>query len=337
MGRGRNEQTRSSANGNGSKRRVGIACQGGGSHTAFTAGVLQGLMERLPSDTEVVALSGTSGGAICATLAWDGLVRRDRKLAIQKLREFWDAMAAREPWDRVFNQYLLGMIELRDVMGMPEISPYQLPTWGEERFRNLLLQYFNFEELRQLARRPGAPIIRISAVEVLSGHFEMFDGESLCVECILASAAIPELYRAVSVPDRGIYWDGLFSQNPPIKELIRHRIDELWLIQINSSTCLRIPTEPHEIADRRNALAGNLSMEQELRFIEVINRAIAEGKLNNSDFRPVRVERIALDRDLGYRSKLDRKAELLDELRDYGKVKSQQFLRGRESRIASRL
>gem|GEM_PF-2200721 len=84
-------------------------------HTAFTAGVLQGLMERLPSDTEVVALSGTSGGAICATLAWDGLVRHDRKLAIQKLREFWDAMAAREPWDRVFNQYLLGMIELRDV------------------------------------------------------------------------------------------------------------------------------------------------------------------------------------------------------------------------------
>ena len=59
------------------RSRVAIACQGGGSHTAFTAGVLQGLLGNLPSDVEVVALSGTSGGAICATLAWEGLVRDD--------------------------------------------------------------------------------------------------------------------------------------------------------------------------------------------------------------------------------------------------------------------
>ena len=289
-----------SANGNGSRKRIGIACQGGGSHTAFTAGVLQCLMENLPDDTEVVALSGTSGGAICATLAWDGLVHNDRKLAIRKLQEFWDSMAAREPWDRIANQFLLGVMGLRDIMAMPEVSPYELPTWGEERFRNMLLRYFNFDELRELASKPGAPIIRISAVEVLSGHFELFSGNDLTVECILASAAIPYLYRAVSVPDRGVYWDGLFSQNPPIKELVGHQIDELWLVQINSSTCLGVPTETHEIADRRNALAGNLSMEQELRFIEVINRALAQGKLGDSGFRPVRVERIALDRDLGY-------------------------------------
>jgi len=42
--------------GNQSKRRVAIACQGGGSHTAFTAGVLQGLMEAMPEDVDVVAL-----------------------------------------------------------------------------------------------------------------------------------------------------------------------------------------------------------------------------------------------------------------------------------------
>jgi len=294
-------------------------------------------MENLPDDTEVVALSGTSGGAICAALAWDGLVHSDRKRAVRKLQEFWDAMAAREPWDRLANQYLLGVFGLRDIMAIPEISPYELPTWGEERFRNMLLRYFDFDELRQLAHRPGAPIIIISAVEVLSGHFELFSGENLCVECILASAAIPELYRAVSVPDRGVYWDGLFSQNPPIKDLVRHQIDELWLIQINSSTCLRVPTEPHEIADRRNQLAGNLSMEQELRFLEVMNRVIAEGKLSHSSYRPVRVGRIALDRDLGYQSKLDRRAELLNDLRDYGKVKGRHFLKERESRIASKL
>jgi NTE family protein len=51
----------------GNKKRVAIACQGGGSHTAFTAGVLKGLLRSgLLQEHEVVALSGTSGGAVCA-------------------------------------------------------------------------------------------------------------------------------------------------------------------------------------------------------------------------------------------------------------------------------
>ena len=44
------------------RSRVAIACQGGGSHTSFTAGVLQGLMAALPDDADVVALTGTPAG-----------------------------------------------------------------------------------------------------------------------------------------------------------------------------------------------------------------------------------------------------------------------------------
>ena len=59
-------------------RRVAIACQGGGSHTAFTAGVLKGLLrEADAANFTVVGLSGTSGGAICALLAWHGLMGGD--------------------------------------------------------------------------------------------------------------------------------------------------------------------------------------------------------------------------------------------------------------------
>ena len=78
-----------------------------------------------------------------------------------------------------------------------------MPTWGADHFRATLNEYFDFEELRQLARRPGAPVLHIGAVEVLSGHFELFTGEELCVECLLASAAIPELFRAVGRPRAG--------------------------------------------------------------------------------------------------------------------------------------
>ena len=171
----------------------------------------------------------------------------------------------------------MGVQSLRDLMVMPEVSPYHYPPWGADKLRDTLNECFNFEELRQLARRPGAPTLQIGAVEVLSGLFELFTGEELCAECLLASAAIPELFRAVSVPGRGVFWDGLFSQNPPIHDLACHQIDELWVIQINPSTCARVPTETHQILDRRNSLAGNLSMEQELRFIETNNRAIANG------------------------------------------------------------
>jgi NTE family protein len=51
------------------KTKITIACQGGGSRTAFTAGALKALCDcRLKDEFEVVGISGTSGGALCATL-----------------------------------------------------------------------------------------------------------------------------------------------------------------------------------------------------------------------------------------------------------------------------
>ena len=59
-------------------RRVAIACQGGGSHTGFTAGVLKKLLRSEEFKRyEVVGLSGTSGGVVCALLAWHHLLRDD--------------------------------------------------------------------------------------------------------------------------------------------------------------------------------------------------------------------------------------------------------------------
>jgi NTE family protein len=314
------------------RSRVAIACQGGGSHTAFTAGVLQRLLSDLPEDVEVVAISGTSGGAICAALAWDGLVREDPTRSIEQLRRFWEATAATEPWDQILNFSLQAVISLRNLMVLPEVSPYALPNWGQDRFRELLNEYFKFDELRKLARRPGAPAVQIGAVEVLSGHFEVFTGPDLCVECLLASAAIPELFRAVTIPGRGVYWDGLFSQNPPIHDLTDHNINELWVIQINPSTCSKVPKAVHEIIDRRNELAGNISLEQELVLIEIINRLIATGKLEDPRYHPIDVARIPMDQDLDYASKLDRRPEFLRELSDHGKTKARWFLKEREKR-----
>src|SRR6185369_8427906 len=98
------------------------------------------------------------------------------------------------------------MVSLRDLMVLPEVSPYHLPTWGEDEFRRVLSEHFDFAELRALARHPDAPLLHIGAVEVLTGHFELFTGEDLSVDCLMASAAIPEMFRAVEIPGKGVFW-----------------------------------------------------------------------------------------------------------------------------------
>ena len=61
------------------KTKVAIACQGG-SQTAFTAGVLKALCDaHLQDEFEFVRISGTSGGALCATLVWYALRKGRRR------------------------------------------------------------------------------------------------------------------------------------------------------------------------------------------------------------------------------------------------------------------
>src|SRR5690349_18172118 len=65
---------------------IAIACQGGGSHTAFTAGVLSRWLEDdALREVEVKGLSGTSGGAICALLAWSALLEKRPEDARRRL------------------------------------------------------------------------------------------------------------------------------------------------------------------------------------------------------------------------------------------------------------
>src|SRR5215203_6565166 len=86
----------------GKSRKVAIACQGGGSHTAFTAGVLKRLLraEEL-KQYEVVGLSGTSGGAVCALLAWHNLLRGDAAGAAEALAAFWRDNSATAPHEQI--------------------------------------------------------------------------------------------------------------------------------------------------------------------------------------------------------------------------------------------
>ena len=93
----------------GSPTKVAIACQGGGSHTAFTAGVLKGLLHGWDDEYELVGISGTSGGAFNALVTWYGLVTADAAEAIDLLDALWDDLKADGLADRVANGWVVGL------------------------------------------------------------------------------------------------------------------------------------------------------------------------------------------------------------------------------------
>lgn len=281
------------------KKRVAIACQGGGSQTAFTAGVLRGLFEAgAHEEFDIVGISGTSGGAICATLAWVSLVQGDAQ-PWQRLYDFWHDNAAKSPVERAFNETLVRTMRLTNAGRIPSLSvspsspmmqmmlkasTHNLrPLFTD--FRGLLEKHINFAELAAWGALPEQPALVLGAVDTLSGRLAKFCStrEAIRVEHLLASCAVPNIFPAVEL-DGAAYWDGLFSDNPPISELVQSRYvgaaripQELWVIKINPTSTDTIPTTADQISDRRNELIGNVSLFQQLDALRVMNDLYLKG------------------------------------------------------------
>jgi NTE family protein len=375
-------------------RRIAIGCQGGGSHTAFTAGALGTIIrDQLESgDFEIVALSGTSGGAIGALLAWYGILIDGGRAAIEPLERFWQegfprGGAARLLPDRLANTAFVSSLRLPVTTG---VSPYaterllellprpaqnQLRLWldAQTGLRTILEEYVEFDRVPDLvAKDGGRHELFLGAVEVLTGDFVAFRGTdpAFSVDAVVASGTLPELARAAVIdsgPYAGVYWDGLYSQNPPISVFFElgagrkeDKPDEIWVIRINPRTRDAEPRTLQHIIDRRNELAGNQSLEQELdrtRSINRLARAFAETRealgedaaaLERFDasplaealrpFKPVALpEPLEMARSvsqrLDYASKFSRDPAFLQMLIEHGQEQARAFLaRWRESR-----
>jgi NTE family protein len=340
---------------------VAIACQGGGSHAAFTAGVLKVLLTSGEAARYWVrGLSGTSGGAISAALAWYGLLSGGSERSIHLLDGLWRDSSAILPFERALNGYdvwasrlpvtlktspytppLSTIVEqLRILAQLQRVSPTVGPRREFVDLRALLSKYLDLDSVQ--AHR-GAPRFLVGAVDVLSGEFKTFDSENgeISVETLLASAALPALFRAVPLAGR-LYWDGLFSQNPPIREFVStpqqadEKPDEIWIVQINPQTRDAEPRAPEDIEDRRNELAGNLSLNQEVHFIETINALLAREALEDRErYKPVTVKWIAIDPTM-VRSRLDvasksnRDPAFIQDLIAHGEHQARAFLKRRQ-------
>jgi NTE family protein len=309
--------------------RVAIACQGGGSHTAFTAGVLKGLLPELEPEYELVGLSGTSGGAVSAFAAWNGICTGGPEAAIERLDSIWADIAARSPTELATNELMQWGSRLRAAGApLPEISPYDLPaaSWGQRELRRAIERNIELRRCRRLLDREDTPELVIGTVDVNSGRFETFVNGEITADAVLASAAVPNLFPAVEIGGH-YHWDGLFSQNPPVRDLMSDQHpDELWVIQINPQEYEGEPRTLEEIANRRNELSGNISLNQELRFVEQVNEWVEAGYLPEERFVHTEIRRIELGERLGYPSKLDRRASFIEGLIEKGERRAAAFL-----------
>jgi NTE family protein len=148
---------------------------------------------------------------------------------------------------------------------------------------------------------------------------------------VLASAAVPAPFEAVELHGHD-HQDGLCSQNPPIDDLLTVAADrkpeELRVVQVDPQRTGE-PTSLEAIRDRRNELAGNLSLNQKLRTVERVNEWIDRGHLPESEFRRVAVDRIEMDRTDARSTKLDRAAGFVEEPMDPGERRAAGFLADR--------
>src|SRR5215218_3832137 len=189
-------------------RKVAIACQGGGSHTASTAGVLKRLLQAEElKQHEVVGLSGTSGGAVCALLAWHNLLRGDAAGAAEALAAFWRDNSATAPHEQIINSWVLWASSLQNFITMPVVSPYYdnyFSVSALEEFKRMLERRVDFTKVG-LQPEDSYPVLLVGAVDVLSGEFRAFNSrrDRITSETILASAAIPTLFRSVRPGDGG--------------------------------------------------------------------------------------------------------------------------------------
>jgi NTE family protein len=109
-------------------------------------------------------------------------------------------------------------------------------------------------------------------VSVLSGFAKKFDSrdDEISVDALLASSAVSPVFKAAHV-DGGVYWDALFCQNPPLREMGRLKPDEIWVIQVTLWSRGFEPKKISHIADRRNELSGNIAMGQEIYTIQLVS------------------------------------------------------------------
>src|SRR5262245_23563409 len=128
--------------------RTSLALQGGGSHGAFTWGVLDRLLEH--EGFECHGLSGTSAGALNAVTLAQGWLEGGRQGARQALDRLWRSIADHAVSSRFHGSWSDFAIDTASRL----LSPYQLNPFGMNPLGTLLRRVIDVDLVRANWRHP---------------------------------------------------------------------------------------------------------------------------------------------------------------------------------------
>ncbi|MDB5641603.1 MAG: Patatin [Hyphomicrobiales bacterium] len=315
------------------EKRISLALQGGGSHGAFTWGVLDAILE--DGRLDIDAITGTSAGAMNAVVLAQGMLEKGREGARERLSDFWRSISdesslpapVRGIIDQFFGAWPLDANPFQPFLDAVShyASPYTINPLNINPLRDHLLRVVDFEKV-QACREIQ---LFVAATNVESGHVAIFERPHLTVDHVLASACLPMVFQAVEI-DGVPYWDGGYMGNPAIFPLFyKTACPDIMIVQINPIQRKGVPRSAAEIQNRLNEITFNGAMMGELRAIDFVNRLVDAGKLSRDDYmRPYmhRIDGADPLKQFNSASRLSTKWSFLQELRDIGSAAAKSWL-----------
>lgn len=316
-----------------STKPVNVALQGGGSHGAFSWGVLDRLLE--DGRLDISAISGTSAGAMNAVALADGWSRGGAEGARQKLHDFWYAVGRtgrfspvqRMPWDMLWGNWSIenspGYVWYEAMSRM--FSPYSANPFNHNPLRDVVRTEIDFDRVRKCVN----PKLFLSATNVETGQLRVFETHEITLDVVMASACLPQLFQAVEI-DGTPYWDGGYGGNPALYPFFyTNPVEDVLLVQINPVVREGAPRSAREIQNRVDEITFNAGLVREFRAIAFVNELIDNGRLDREHYRQIRMHRIDADgafKDLSASSKVNAEWAFLEYLRDLGRSAAEDWL-----------
>jgi len=332
-----------------------LALQGGGSHGAFTWGVLDRLLD--DDGLDFGGLSGTSAGALNGAVLLSGYVKgfeegtvaHARRAAQKALHDFWRDVSQHGPLfsplslgtngvlQNQFNYDQFPAYQWLNVF-MRSFSPYEFNPLNLNPLRDTLARHVDIKALHQGCTHCGIPLF-VTATSVHSGRARVFTADELSLDALMASACLPFVFQSVEI-DGEPYWDGGYTGNPALYPLIYNtELRDVMLVRLNPLHRDDNPTRSIDIIDRLSEITFNASLIGEMRAIAFVQRLMKEDKLDAGRYKSLHMHMVADDegiRHFNASSKFNTDWAFLQTLHKLGHDAAGQWLKAHRGDVGHR-
>lgn len=319
---------------------INLALQGGGSHGAFTWGVLDRLLEE--ENLHIEGVSGVSAGAMNAVMLAQGLLEGGHQGARDKLNQYWDKVGIKLPTFKdvpklfadISNFFGTGLyqntgsnnLDLFNTISALELNPLKM----------IVDELVDFELIRKYCRLK----LFIGATHVKTGKLKLFTNDELTIDSLMASACLPSAADMGVKVDGEIYWDGGYSANPAIYPLVYDcECKDVMTVLLHPLERNEAPNNPADIMERIAELGFSSTFLREMRAITIAKKRIDpskqmdafETRLSESRFHFVHAERLM--NELSVSSKMNNMGIFLHKLKEHGRARAEVFLQESANKI----